>query len=112
MCDWIQLGFCSFSGSGFFRRCLLLLHWLGFGFRCGTSIDRFTLAMDNDLDFGDQVHGEANVSGEFAEITDGLHIDLLLLDLKAGLFLDGGGYILCGDGAVEFTSLTSFGSKN
>src|SRR5690349_23609271 len=112
MCDWLQLGFCSFSRSGFFLRRLLLLYWLGFGFRCGTIIDRFTLAMDNDLDFRNKVHGQANVSGELAQVADGLHIDLLFLDLKAGLFLDGDSHILRGDGAVELTSLTSFGSKD
>src|SRR5687767_13649892 len=68
--------------------------------------------MDNDLNLGDKVHGQANVSREFTEVADRLHVDLLFLNLEAGLFLDGGRYILGSNGAVKFARFASFGSKD
>ncbi len=51
-------------------------------------------------------------SSEFAKIADGLHIDLLAFDFIAGFFLNGSCHILRGDGAIQFASLTSLGSKD
>jgi hypothetical protein len=68
--------------------------------------------MDDDLDFRNKVHSEADVCGELAKVADGLHVDLLLFDLEAGLFLNGSRHILGGDGTVKFAGLTSLGGKN
>lgn len=59
--------------------------------------DAFTFAVYDHLEFGHQVHCEANVSGEFTERTDGLGIDLLALDFEADLFGERGGNIASGD---------------
>jgi len=68
--------------------------------------------VDNHFDFGNQVHREADVSGKFTKIADRLHIDLLLLDLEAGLFLNGNRDILCGNRTIEFPRFSGLGSKN
>ena len=71
----------------------------------------FAFAMDNDLDLRNQIHREAYMGSKLAKIADGLHVDLVFLDFVADLFLDGGCYILCGDGAIQFASFARLGSK-
>src|SRR6266498_3543609 len=73
---------------------------------------RFTFAMDDNLDFGDQVHGQANMSGELSKIADRLHVNLLLLDFVARLFLNGSCHILRGDGTIELPCFPSLGGKD
>jgi hypothetical protein len=67
--------------------------------------------MDDDPDFRDQVHGQADVGCELTEIADRLHVDLLFLDLEADLFLDGSRHILRGDGAIQLACFTSLGAE-
>ena len=71
-----------------------------------------TFAVDNDLDFRYEVHGKADVSGEFTERADGLGIHLLALDFEADLFSQSSGDIAGGDGTVEFSGFTSLGRED
>ena len=67
--------------------------------------------MNDDLDLGYQVHGQTHVSSELAQVTDGLQIDLVTLDLIASLFLQSISHVLRGDRSVQFPGFPGFGSE-
>src|SRR3990172_2340762 len=75
----------------------------------GCAFGAFTIAIDDDLDLWNEIHRQADVGSKFAERADGLNIHLLALHFKADLFGKRGGDILCGNGTVQFSGITSLG---
>jgi hypothetical protein len=68
--------------------------------------------MDDDLDFRNKIHRQADMRRKLSEIADGLHIDLLFLDFETGLFLNGDCHITGRDGAVQFASFARLCGKS
>jgi hypothetical protein len=78
---------------------------------CSVFFNCFPFAMDDDLNFRNQINREADMCNMFAQVSDGLHVNLMFLDFEAGLFRYRGCHILCGYGAIQFACITRFGAK-
>ena len=77
----------------------------GFGGCLGGSLKGFALAINEDLDLGNQIDRQPHAGLVLAKVANGLHVDLLALDLVARLLLDDRGHILRGDRTIELASL-------
>ena len=77
-----------------------------------SAFGALAFAVDNDLEFRNQIHRQADMSGELAEGADGLDVHLLAFHFKADLLSERGGNILRGDRAVQFTRIASLGSES